>query len=149
MTPTDLALPGRPTRRRRPAPVALTVAAAVVVLGGCGASAPRRDGARMAATAFEETLARADYVAACALLAPQTRQQLEQDSDKPCGSALADEELPVADPVRTTQVYGRQALLRLEGDTLFLSQFDDGWKIVAAGCEPVSGEPYRCALKGG
>ncbi|MFI8902680.1 hypothetical protein ACIGO7_31620 [Streptomyces virginiae] len=129
--------------------VALTVAATVVVLGGCGAPEPRLDGARRAATSFEETLARADYVAACALLAPQTRRQLEQDSDKPCGSALADEELPVADPVRTTQVYGRQALLRLEGDTLFLSQFDDGWKIVAAGCEPASGKPYQCAVKGG
>ncbi|MEW2584941.1 hypothetical protein [Streptomyces virginiae] len=149
MTPTDLPPPARPTRRRRPAPGALALLVAVAALGGCGASEPRLDGARRAATAFEETLARADYVAACALLAPQTRRQLEQDSDKPCGSALADEGLPVADPVRTTQVYGRQALLRLEGDALFLSQFDDGWKVVAAGCQPESGEPYQCAVKGG
>ncbi|MFJ6785754.1 hypothetical protein [Streptomyces yangpuensis] len=129
--------------------MAMAVAATVVVLGGCGASAPRLDGARRAATAFEETLARADYNAACELLAPQTRQQLEQDSDKPCGPALADEKLPTADPVRTTQMYGRQALLQLDGDTLFLSQFDDGWKIVAAGCRPQPGKPYRCSLKGG
>ncbi|MFC9816997.1 hypothetical protein ACFVJM_33610 [Streptomyces virginiae] len=119
------------------------------MLCGCGASASRLDGARQAATAFEETLARADYNAACELLAPQTRQQLEQDSEKPFGPALADERLPTADPVGTTQVYGRQALLQLDGDTLFLSQFDGGWKIVAAGCQPRPDEPYRCSLKGG
>ncbi|MGW6418975.1 hypothetical protein [Streptomyces sp. NPDC055055] len=121
----------------------------VVVLSGCGASEPRLAGARQAAIAFEDTLARADYNAACAFLAPQTRRQLEQDRDKPCGSALADEDLPAAAIVHTTQLYGRQALLHLEGDTVFLSQFDDGWKIVAAGCEPQPGKPYQCTVKGG
>ncbi|GHE56522.1 hypothetical protein [Streptomyces vinaceus] len=51
--------------------------------------------------------------------------------------------------MRATQVYGRQALLRMARDTLFLSQFNDGWKIVGAGCEPQADMPYRCSLKGG
>ncbi|MGW5638554.1 hypothetical protein [Streptomyces sp. NPDC003832] len=125
------------------------VAASAALLVGCGASAARLDGARGAATEFEEALARTDYVGACALLAPQTRQELEDDAAATCARALAREELPPAGAVRGTQVYGRQALLRMTGDTLFLSQFDDGWKIVAAGCAPEAGMPYRCSLKGG
>lgn len=135
-------------RRRHPALAPMAVAAAVV-LCGCGASAPRLDGARGTAIAFEEALARADYAGACVLLAPQTRRQLEEDATKPCGPALADEEPQASDTVRGTQVYGRQALLHLEGDTLFLSQFDEGWKIAAAGCAPQKDMPYRCSLKGG
>ncbi|MFC9294590.1 hypothetical protein ACFTWH_13450 [Streptomyces sp. NPDC057011] len=123
--------------------------AMAAVLCGCGAPAPRLDGARQAAEAFEQALADADYTQACALLAPQTRQQLQEDRDKPCGPALHGEELPAAGPVRGTQVYGRQALLRLADDTLFLSQFDDGWKVVAAGCTPQGDQPYQCSLKGG
>ncbi|MFE9928482.1 hypothetical protein [Streptomyces sp. NPDC005533] len=137
-----------PPRRRRAttAVVALSVAA---VLSGCGAAAPRLEGARQAGVAFEQALADADYARACALLAPQTRQQLEENREKPCGPALQGQELPVADQVRGTQVYGRQALVRLRNDTLFLSQFDDGWKVVAADCALQGEQPYRCSLKGG
>ncbi|MFJ7905186.1 hypothetical protein ACIQ6V_32670 [Streptomyces sp. NPDC096198] len=127
----------------------LAVAVAAAGLCGCGASEPRLDGARRAAAAFERALARADYDRACTLLAPQTRQQLEDDAAAACASALAHEELPASGAVRETQVYGRQALLRLTGDTLFLSQFEHGWKIAAAGCKPAADMPYRCSLKGG
>ncbi|WP_189111633.1 hypothetical protein [Streptomyces camponoticapitis] len=46
-------------------------------------------------------------------------------------------------------VFGRQARAVLVSDTLFLSQFPDGWKVVPAGCEPHPGHPYRCSVKGG
>ncbi|WP_405940764.1 hypothetical protein [Streptomyces sp. NBC_00207] len=116
---------------------------------GCGASAARVDGARAAGERFERALASGDHGAACRLLAPETRGQLEgqleQDQKKACGEAMAEEELPQAGAVRTTEVYGRQPWLRLDGDTLFLSQFGGGWKVVAAGCTP-QGErqPYQC-----
>ncbi|MGW6613252.1 hypothetical protein ACWGA0_07305 [Streptomyces erythrochromogenes] len=77
--------------------------------------------------------------AACRLLAPEMRGQLEQDRKKTCGEAMGEEELPQAGAVRTTEVYGRQAMLRLVGDALFLSQFSGGWKVVAAGCTPQGG----------
>lgn len=129
--------------------LAVTVAGAVaMVLCGCGAAA-RLEGARQAGRAFEQALADADYPRACALLAPQTRQQLEEDEHQPCGSALRGQDLAVGGEVRGTQVYGRQALLRLRTDTLFLSQFKDGWKVVTAGCTPQGDKPYRCSLKGG
>ena len=51
--------------------------------------------------------------------------------------------------VRRTDVYGNQARAVLSSDTLFLSHFTSGWKVVAAGCEPRSEEPYECRIKGG
>ncbi|MFE7595643.1 hypothetical protein [Streptomyces sp. NPDC057494] len=107
------------------------------------------DGATQAGRAFEQALADADYRQACALLAPQTRQQLQENEHRLCAPALRDQALPTAGPVRATQVYGRQALLRLQNDSLFLSQFADGWKVVAADCTPRGDQPYQCSLKGG
>ncbi|MFD9564218.1 hypothetical protein [Streptomyces sp. NPDC059994] len=130
--------------------MAVMVAGAVaVVLCGCGAPAARLEGARQAGRAFEQAIAHANYPRACGLLAPQTRQQLEEDQHQPCVAALRGEDLAAAGEVRGTQVYGRQALLLLRKDTLFLSQFEDGWKVVTAGCTPQGDKPYRCSLKGG
>ncbi|MDK0523889.1 hypothetical protein [Streptomyces sp. ML-6] len=56
---------------------------------------------------------------------------------------------PAGGPARTVDVYGRQARVVLTSDTLFLSQFADGWKVVAAGCRPLTGRPYQCSVKGG
>ncbi|MEU9082734.1 hypothetical protein [Streptomyces sp. NPDC048357] len=121
-----------------------------MLLSGCGASAARVDGARAVGERFERALASGDHGAACRLLAPETRGQLEQDQKKTCGEAMGEEDLPHAGAVRTTEVFGRQAMLRLVGDTLFLSQFSGGWKVVAAGCTPQGEQqPYQCVLKGG
>lgn len=121
----------------------------VLLLCGCGAPAAREDGAVEAGRAFEAALASGDYAAACRLLAPESRGQLEQDEKRPCGQALRAQGLPVGGDVRDVDVYGRQALLRLVGETLFLSQFDEGWKVTAAGCvEQPRDTPYQCTVKG-
>ncbi|MGW7313793.1 hypothetical protein [Streptomyces sp. NPDC054865] len=141
--------PGRPALAR--AVRALLCAGTVAVLvGGCGAPAARVDGARAAGERFERALASGDREAACRLLAPETSGQLEQDEGKACREALGAQELPTAGAVRTTEVYGRQAMLGFVGDTLFLSRFGGGWKVVAAGCTPQGEQqPYQCMLKGG
>ncbi|UYQ65090.1 hypothetical protein [Streptomyces peucetius] len=46
-------------------------------------------------------------------------------------------------------VHERQARAVLTGDTLFLSRFPDGWKVMAAGCTPQQDRPYQCEIKGG
>ncbi|MFD0355305.1 hypothetical protein ACFVHW_16455 [Streptomyces sp. NPDC127110] len=140
--------PGR-GRRARPRATALACCAgAAVLLAGCGAPAPRQDAARDAAAAFERALGGSDHAGACALLAPGTREELERQEGMPCARALPGTRLPHGGPVRGTEVYGRQAMLRLAADTLFLSQFRGGWKVVAAGCTPRRDLPYRCTLKG-
>ncbi|MFC7969405.1 hypothetical protein [Streptomyces cinereoruber] len=101
------------------------------------------------ATGFERALEQGDLKTACAALAPDTRSELEESEKKACHVGITAEELPVGGPVGTVDVYGRQARVVLKSDTLFLSQFPDGWKVVAAGCMPEAGRPYQCAVKGG
>ncbi|MFF5447756.1 hypothetical protein [Streptomyces sp. NPDC012888] len=141
----------RPPRRAAARAGAAAALAGVlgVLLSGCGASATRVDGARAAGRAFEQALASRDYAAACALLAPRTREELVEDGRGPCPQALEERRLPVSAAVNSAEVYGRQALVRAEGETLFLSLFGGGWRIVAAGCTPQGDEPYRCDVKGG
>ncbi|MFJ9643797.1 hypothetical protein ACWEPM_34380 [Streptomyces sp. NPDC004244] len=99
--------------------------------------------------AFEQAVAVGDQPRACTLLAPATRRQLEQDARQSCPQALGSEQLPPAGSLRDVRAYGRQAMARMSGDTLFLSLFPDGWKVVAAGCTPQSDRPYQCLVKGG
>lgn len=140
---------GRPVMVRA-ARAVLCASAVAVLAGGCGAPAVRVDGARTAGSGFERAMASGEHEAACRLLAPETLGQWEQDEGKACAEAIGTEELPKGGAVRATEVYGRQAMLRLDGDTLFLSQFSGGWKIVAAGCTPQGEQqPYQCLLKGG
>ncbi|MER6562938.1 hypothetical protein ABT300_35445 [Streptomyces sp. NPDC001027] len=129
--------------------VALVAVLAVCVVSGCGAVAERQDDVRDAAARFQSALHDGAYDRACALLAPETEQELEQSAALACPKALGQESLPAGGAVRHTDVYGNQARAVLASDTLFLSRFTGGWKIVAAGCEPRPGRPYQCTVKGG
>jgi hypothetical protein len=45
--------------------------------------------------------------------------------------------------------FGTMAQVRFSGDVMFVSEFGNGWKVMAAGCSPVPGHPYDCTLQGG
>ncbi|WP_270886924.1 hypothetical protein [Pedococcus sp. 5OH_020] len=123
------------------------VALGVVLLSGCGAAGRSQQGAASAAAlSFERSVAD-DPGKACRLLAPKTRQDLE--SDGPCPQSLREQDLPQAHAVRRTQVFGTDAMAELDGDTLFLALFPDGWRVTAAGCKPqATDRPYDCTVKG-
>ncbi|WP_327323432.1 hypothetical protein OG735_13595 [Streptomyces sp. NBC_01210] len=97
---------------------------------------------------FERAVHAGDNTAACELLAPGARSEVEESGQKPCAVALGEEQLPSGGAVRAVEVYGQQAMVTLERDTLFLSQFPGGWRVVAAGCWPEAGKPYQCQVKG-
>jgi hypothetical protein len=120
-------------------------AACVVALAGCAGSQDEP-----AASAAQQLLGAAhagDGEAACAVLAPAVRGELEQQSGQPCERAVLDEDLgDGTTDVDAVDVFDSMAKVVAGGQTLFLSRFDGGWKVVGAACTPVAGEPYDCSI---
>jgi hypothetical protein len=127
--------------------VALTLATVAVSLAGCGPSA-REDAAGSAAERFAGTLREEDGGAACGMLTPATRRELEDSSGTACAEAIVEEDLPQLGAPAEVKVYGHHAEVRGDGDTLFLADHSGQWLVVAAGCEPRGDLPYDCAVKG-
>ena len=119
-------------------------------LGGCGS--PEAASATSTASRFVD-LASEDPGAACAMLAPRTRDKAAEDGDGDCAEGLRSAELSPASSGSDVapEVAGHTAVVTTGGQTLFLTLFDDGWKVLAAGCTRVSADeavPYDCALEG-
>jgi hypothetical protein len=74
---------------------------------------------------------------------------LAETAGTACSDAILQESLPAPSPVRHAERYGHQALVTTGTDTVFLSQFPEGWKIIGAGCRPAGDKPYDCAVSGG
>lgn len=130
-------------------PITGWLLAGTVGLGasGCATVGERAVAAEAAARSFERALTASDSVRVCDALAPATREELEADA--PCGPALDALRLPSeTGPVERVDVYGSQARVVFEHDSVFLASFPNGWRVTAAGCTPRSGRPYRCELKG-
>jgi hypothetical protein len=128
---------------QRTARVVAGLATGVLLLAGC-ASAHEPAVERVAAT-FEDP--GADPAERCDLLAPATRAALEQDEAAPCAEAIEDLSLD-GGAVRSVEIWGRDAQVRLADDTVFLAQFDGGWRVVAAVCTPQPEAPYECEVDG-
>ena len=139
------------TLPRPPRPARLLYAvglAALLPVAGCAGQGSADDSsAAAAALRFTHDLATSPSEA-CGLLAPQTLKELE-DSEGACPSSLPGLDLPRATAVRSTEVYAKDAIVRLDKDTLFLARFDQGWRVTAAGCTPHGDLPYDCTVKGG
>jgi hypothetical protein len=43
---------------------------------------------------------------------------------------------------------GTMAQVRFREDTVFMSEFRHGWKVMAADCKPRTGRPYDCQIQG-
>ncbi|WP_083768100.1 MULTISPECIES: hypothetical protein [unclassified Nocardioides] len=136
--------------RRSPWSSAATALAGVLVLvavAGCGSS---QDGdVRGVADAFYAAIGSDDGGTACAALAPNTRRELQQSAKAPCPRAILSEEVPAADGAAAVQVFGTMAQVRYADDTVFLSRFRFGWRVLAAACVPQAHGPYDCRIKGG
>lgn len=126
----------------------LTIAVVLALCAGCGGDAEDAGPAR-AAKAFEDAVGADKGAAACALLAPETRSELEQSAGKKCAAAILDEDLPEPDAFESASAFGTMAIVRFAADTLFVSEFDGRWRVLAAGCSPVPHTAYDCAIQGG
>ena len=96
------------------------------------------------------TLAQSDPTAACALLAPQTAQHLQDDAGS-CPKGLQEAEPPRPGAVRSVTVAINSAQVVMGDQAVFLARFDTGWRVTAAGCERESADdavPYQCTVEG-
>lgn len=129
-------------------------AALVLLLSlGVGASCASRTDARGSAAhagqEFYRAFAAQDGAAACAVLAPGTVHELEKSASAPCAQAVLDEELPEPGAIESTAVFGSEARVGFAADTVFVTDFQGAWKIVAAGCTERGELPYDCQIQGG
>jgi hypothetical protein len=123
--------------------------ALVALLSGCGADVEKQ---QAAAAADEFTSAVGpDPAGACRMLAPRTVESVESQGSGNCAKDLADAGIPPAGQRRAVSVAGHTAQVRYSGETVFLSLFDTGWKVTAAGCTRSSSDPsvpYDCLVEG-
>jgi hypothetical protein len=122
-----------------------SVAAALLLVSGCASS--HASEAADAASSFYDAFAQSDGATACDLLAPKTRDEIETSSGTDCAKAILDEELPSVKSNAEATVFGDQAQVKLGPETVFLAEFPDGWKVVAAGCTPNGDLPYDCEVQ--
>ena len=127
--------------------LAAVVVAASGLLAGCGTGADAAAPTAVSA-AFYSAVRAQDSGRACELLADQTRRQLEESEGTSCSQALGAAGLAAGD-VTDVQVFGRQAMVEVEGDTAFLAHLAAGWRVTAAGCTARPGRPYDCELEAG
>ncbi|WP_199423262.1 hypothetical protein [Actinotalea solisilvae] len=150
-----------PTTRRTAGGVsgqaARRVAGAATVLAlvaGC-AAAPDAPAAAAVAEAFATAVADGDGAAACTLLAPSAVQGLESEWSSACEEAVLEPDVAedvaqaAGSAAQETHAYGRQAQVRLDGDTVFLTLSGDTWLVTAAGCTPRTDQPYECSIERG
>ncbi|MGI5270144.1 hypothetical protein ACQEUU_13410 [Nonomuraea sp. CA-218870] len=122
----------------------LVVGALLAALAaGCAADTA---GPARAAEHFHAALASGRFEAACALLARKTAEKLPAPGQT-CADALREQRLGPGGRPTEVSVWDDEAQVRLEGDTLFLHHFGDGWRVVAAGCAPVPDLPYECGVE--
>lgn len=128
--------------------VLAAVVVALAALCSAGCSSPGGQAAVRVAHDFYAAVEAHDGTRACGLLAPQTRHELEATAGKPCPRAVLEESVPHARGRGHLERFGNQAQVDLVGDTVFLSEFRNGWRIVALMCTPRGAQPYDCQVKG-
>ncbi|MGP3956926.1 hypothetical protein ACTWPT_13070 [Nonomuraea sp. 3N208] len=83
--------------------------------------------------------------AACGMLTRKTAERLPHPGQS-CADALRELRLGPGGVVTSVSVWGDEAQVRLAGDTIFLHRYSNGWRVRAAGCEPVPDLPYDCEV---
>ena len=129
---------------RLPALVCIAILAAL--LSGCGTDSSAGD-ARQAVRDFYAALERHDGAAACNRLSEGARSSLETSEKKPCEQAVLVLGLKPSRIV-AVRVFVTSAEAELsEGESTFLDQTPQGWKISALACSPQHEQPYECELE--
>jgi len=118
------------------------------VLAGCGQS-DDRDTVRATTQRFLAAYTADRGENACAALSADTVKELESQESKPCPDAIGGVKID-GGRVADVQVTVTNAKVDLAtGESVFLSEQADGWKITALGCRSPGkprDEPFDCEL---
>jgi hypothetical protein len=126
----------------------VVVLLAATALAGCGQSGDR-DSVRATTQRFLAAYAADEGETACAALSADTVKELESQEGKPCPDAVGGVKIDggtVAD-VEVTVTNAKVDLAT--GESVFLSEQADGWKITALGCRSSgkpADQPFDCEL---
>jgi hypothetical protein len=126
---------------------AIPLAVIAVALCACGRSGDRQT-VRAVAVGFYAAVDQHEGTRACTLLSSETRKNLEEQESEPCDKAIDKVDLK-GGPVSKVSVYSTEAAVELRGgDTVFIEDTKEGWRVSAAGCRPTAhAQPADCNLE--
>ena len=120
----------------------------IVVMCLAGCSSTQEGEVEQVAERLHAAVRADDGAAACEFLSEKAQEEL-QDSGDSCEVAILEARLSPNGKVEKVSVYDTSAQVRYDDDVVFLSEFPDGWKVIAAGCEKQAAAPYDCTVQGG
>ena len=124
------------------------LALAAVLLLSTGCSSTHEDEVEQVAEGLHAAIRAEDGAAACELLSENAQTDLQQSGDS-CEVAVLEAGLSPDGRVEKVSVYDTSGQVRYDDDVVFLSDFPEGWKVIAAGCVPEADAPYDCTINGG
>jgi hypothetical protein len=124
--------------------VCLLAGAIAATASGCGTDADRSE-ARAATERFYAAVQDHDGPTACAQMSPQLRARLVKDEQEPtCAEAVTKLSLR-GRRAAAVRVYATAAQVDLAGgDTVFLGDTREGWRLEAVGCRRQGSGPFEC-----
>jgi hypothetical protein len=120
----------------------------IVVMCLAGCSSTQEGEVEQVAERLHAAVRADDGAAACEFLSEEAQEEL-QDSGDSCEVAILEAGLSPNGKVEKVSVYDTSGQVRYDDDVVFLSEFPDGWKVIAAGCEKQAAAPYDCTVQGG
>ncbi len=120
-----------------------------LLLAACGTS-DDRDQARSAAERLYAAVEAGDGAAACEQLSTSAREELESQEQKACAEAILALDLATAGArADGVEVFSTSAAVHLTGgDTVFLDDTRQGWRVSALGCrEQAPDAPADCEVQ--
>ena len=134
--------PHRVVGRALPALTAVTLGAAACTGSGSVAAEQVARNALQASAAHDTTKL-------CSLLAPSTAQSLEREQSTPCEQAAQSLSLGQPSTSGPAEVWGSSALVPTGSTSVFLTEVDGRWRVLAAGCSMHKDSPADCEVGGG
>lgn len=126
----------------------LALALAVAALcSGCGNEDDERDAAA-AVTQLVEAIDRGDGARACEVLTDEASSALAEATGQTCETEVVKLEVSPSEVVATHVAITSAQVDLTGGDTFFLDETPEGWRVSAAGCEARPGGPYDCQVEG-